>query len=64
MARITADSVIDDQLDEVFGAVERLAAMHEPTFGWCECEASPCQTFQELNRIKAAFDRRTQEGPT
>lgn len=58
--RITADSVIDDQLDEVYTGIQRLMSRHEADGAYCgECGfTAPCRTLRELRRIDEAFVRR------
>lgn len=70
MARITADSVIDDQLDTLYGDILRLDGIHlrlqGEDHGLCrECGTRfPCPTSQIVQEMKKAFVARRGPHPT
>lgn len=59
MARITADSVIDDQLDMIYVATLRLEEIHFQSGPGGTCVVCrtpfPCETRLGVEEIKAAF---------
>lgn len=62
MARVTADSVIDDQIDAMYEALIRLDQLHlrgEDRNLCGECgKTFPCDTREVIQQMKAAFTAR------
>jgi hypothetical protein len=64
MARITADSVIDEQLDRIYEEIIFVIGLHSPDGeGSCRTclETSPCWTLDAVERAKAQFVRQVFE---